>query len=61
MWDEIACPFSSVNDYTVEVWELINNFILSHTLLGKVLLIHARIKVKKEHPFYAICNSWSKP
>ena len=38
MWDEISCPFSNYNSYTVEV-------ISSYAELFMWLLIHAGIKV----------------
>ena len=28
LWNEITYPFPHLNGYTVEVWELISNFIL---------------------------------
>ena len=45
---EITYPFPSFNVCTVESWELISNFISSHTLLSMWLLIHAGIKVNHD-------------
>ena len=41
VWDEINYPFPNFNGCTVEIWVWI--VILSHTLLGMWLLVHAGI------------------
>ena len=43
MLDKITFPIQNLNSAIIEVWKW--KVILSHTLLGKCLLIHAGIKV----------------
>ena len=48
VWDEIIHPFSSLNSYTIDVSELISNFI-PHILISlSILQLNLSILVKEE-------------
>ena len=53
--NEIANRFPNFNGYTVEVWELVSNFM---TLLGLWLFIHAGIKDDEKQTLNQQNDDW---